>query len=392
MRIGVNANYFQKPATGIGVVTLEFMRSLAERPEARAHEWIWYYEGGVPQGKWPREWRFERVKCWWKRDDILHRYLWERSALPQAVKQDQCDAFFSLYQSATIINQQPTIHDQQRGTIRHVMLVHDLIPKHFPEYLQNFRQRWHYQSVMRGIQNATHILVPSQSTANDIRQLFGRTAPPITVAAEGVPTLFRSSVSERDCQAILTRHQLTPGYLYHGGGLEVRKNTAVVLQAYAQLIQKAGPTPIPPLVISGTLYAEDNPLATPVRRLITELNLSEHVRLLGWVAETDLPALYQGAALFLYPSRYEGFGLPVLEAFAMGTPVITTPAGSLAELAADAALMISPTDSVAALANAMQTLLSDTALRSKLSAAGKVRAAEYQWSTFTGSVLKNLLS
>lgn len=380
MKIGVNANYFQKPSTGIGVVTLEFMRALAVTAEGRAHEWIWYYEGEVPSGNWPENWRFEKVSTWWSRDDVPHRYLWERFALPQAIARDRCDAFFSLYQSATILPE----------SVRHLMLVHDLVPKRFPEYLRNIRQRFHYRSVEQGIRKAGRLVVPSQATKHDLETLLGIPEAKVGVAPLGIARAFREPLPEGQRNAILGHFDLSPGYLYHGGGLELRKNTALLLRAYAKVAHSSESALLPPLVISGTLHAEDNPLATPVRTLVTELDLEKRVRLLGWVPDADLPALYQGALAFVYPSRYEGFGLPVLEAFASGTPVISTAAGSLAELVGDAGIVIAP-DDVDGLARSLVSISTDATLRTVLEEKGKARAAGYDWSRFVSSVLSRLL-
>lgn len=380
MRIGINANYFQKPSTGIGVVTSEFMRSLAVTAEGRAHDWIWYYEGDVPAGKWPENWRFKKVSTWWTRDDVPHRYLWERFSLPRSVAKDRCDVFFSLYQSATILPE----------AIHHVMLVHDLIPKRFPEYLKNVRQRFHYRAIQKSIQMATRLLTPSQATKHDLESLLGIPRAKIAVAPLGIAHAFREPIAPAVRNSILARFELSPGYLYHGGGLEFRKNTALLLRAYAKVMHSSESALLPPLVISGTLHAEDNPLATPVRTLIAELGLESRVRLLGWVPDADLPALYQGALAFVYPSRYEGFGLPVLEAFASGTPVISTAAGSLAELVSDAAIVVSP-DDPDGLAKALISIATDQGLRDRLREQGKVRAAGYDWSRFTTSVVSGLL-
>ena len=380
MRIGVNANYFSKLSTGIGVVTLEFMRALAKTPEGRAHEWIWYHEGEVPLGHWPDNWQFKKVMTWWRRDDVPHRYFWERFALSNAIERDRCDVFFSLYQSATVLPK----------SIRHVMLVHDLIPKRFPEYLQNFRQRLHYRAILGAIQAVNRIVTPSQATKHDLELFLRIPRVNIVVVPLGIGKPFQTllPIAERD--TILGRYGLEPGYLYHGGGLELRKNTALLLRAYAKLVHSTDRSLVPPLVISGTVHAENNPLATPVRTLIAELNIESQVRLLGWVPETDLPALYQGASVFVYPSRYEGFGLPVLEAFASGTPVISTVAGSLAELVHDAARIITPDDSDA-LARAILDLSTNEGQRLVLRTKGKEQAATYSWSRFTKTLLSALL-
>lgn len=380
MRIGVNANYFSKLSTGIGTVTVEFMRALAKTPEGRAHEWIWYYEGEVPLGHWPDNWQFKKVTTWWGRDDILHRYLWERFALPSATERDRCDAFFSLYQSATILPK----------AVRHVMLVHDIIPKRFSEYLRNFRQRFHYRAVLQGIKRANRIVTPSSATKHDLELFLKVPRVTIVVAPLGIGTAFQAPLSPDERQMILGRYGLAPGYFYHGGGLELRKNTALLLRAYAKLVHSTDRTALPPLVISGTIHSEANALATPVRTLVAELNIASQVRLLGWVPETDLPALYQGARAFIYPSRYEGFGLPVLEAFASGTPVISTAAGALAELVSDAAVIITPDDSDA-LAKAMLKLSTDEGERQRLRTKGRVQAANYSWPRFVENVASALL-
>ncbi len=380
MKIGINANYFQKPSTGIGVVTLEFMRALAVMPEGRAHEWIWYYEGEIPAGNWPENWHFRNVSTWWTRDDIPHRYLWERFALPSAIERDGCEVFLSLYQSATVLP----------NSIRHVMLVHDLVPKRFPEYLRNLRQRLHYRAILAGIEHATRLLTPSRATKQDLESLLGTPRSKIAVAPLGLAHAFREAIPRDVRDSILRRFELSPGYLYHGGGLELRKNTALLLRAYAKVVHSSESAVLPPLVISGTIHSEDNPLATPVRTLVRELGIEDRVRLIGWVPDADLPALYQGALAFVYPSRYEGFGLPVLEAFASGTPVISTATGSLAELVGDAALVVSP-DEVDSLATALVSVSTDSALRDTLRTKGKARAAGYDWSRFSTTVTAALL-
>ncbi len=380
MRIGINANYFQKPATGIGVVTLQFMRSLARLPEQSVHEWIWYYEGEVPAGNWPTNWRFRHVTTFWQRDDIPHRFFWERFSLPKAVKTDSCEVFFSPYQAATILP----------PSVRHTMLVHDLIPYRFPEYLRNFRQRFHYRAILKAIRKAPLLITPSEATKKDLETLLEVPGRRIAVANLGIDERFDVSVPIEERRAVLERYGLATGYIYHGGGLERRKNTQVLLEAYRKLVRGSAPESVPKLVISGTVHDESNPMATPVRSLIDEYGLGETVQLIGFVPDADLSAIYQSALIFVFPSRYEGFGLPVLEAFASGTPVITTAAGSLSELAGGAAHLV-VTDSVENLVEAISKLLADPAERDRLSALGRERAKQYHWDAFASAVFRALL-
>lgn len=412
MKIGINVSFLSKPMTGIGQVTANFLRELVEfsishsqfpnndqKPKAQQAEFILYcQEEPKPDFELPENFKIKVFLPWWKRDDVIRQWLWERQLAREAVE-DGCEVFFSLYQSATVFNPQPTTHNRQPIThnlsprmVRHVMLVHDLIPKIFPEYVDKWSNRLHYRAILRGIRAATHVITPSVATKHDIEATLGRAATDITPIALGVEERFFQKLGEHGMQEVLERYQLTPGYLYHGGGLEIRKNTEAVLRAYARLVHNHVPN-VPPLVISGKVHAESNPLATPVKRLIEELGLGERVKLLGLVPTVDLPALYQGARMFLFPSRYEGFGLPVAEAFASGTPVITTTAGSLAELVGDGAALtvtVGP-EMDEAVARAIDTLLGDPTLCDRLRQRGRERLQGMSWSAFTKRVMQLLL-
>ncbi len=386
MRIGINVSFLAKPMTGIGQVTREFLKQVAAQPYFNEHEWYLYTDGelrheekeSIPEAKW--QWR--PVKTWWQRQDIPHQYLFEAHALPRAIRDDHLDVFFSLYQSATVLPEE----------IRHVMLVHDLIPKLFPEYLQKWTSRFYYARVSRAITKATFLLTPSQTTKDDIVSLLGVEKNRIAHIPLGVEGRFSQHLNPAILQENLERYGLTPGYLYHGGGLEIRKNTEAVLRAYAALVQENFSS-LPLLVISGNIHAETNPLATPVKRLVRDLQLEDRVKLLGLVPEIDLPALYQGASMFLFPSRYEGFGLPVLEAFASGTPVITTAAGSLKELTdRNEAIIIGETsETVTALKGAMKELLTQSVKSEELRRRGQERAKEYSWEKFTRETFQSLV-
>lgn len=193
----------------------------------------------------------------------------------------------------------------------------------------------------------------------------------------------------------MATYALVPGYIYHGGGLEIRKNTEGLLRAYKLLAEKEKSgefrMTLPMLVISGKIFAENNPLATPVKKLLQELGLGDRVKLLDFVPEQDLPALYKNASFFAYPSLYEGFGLPVLEALSMKTPVLTSDNSSLPEVALDGALYIDP-QQVDSIASGMERLLSDDMLRKTLSEKAAEATVRFSWRNFTKIVLDSLSS
>lgn len=387
MKIGINVSFLAKPMTGIGQVTKEFLKTLSQHPEFEKHQWYFYTDGPLAPTEKPLfspincTWR--EVNTWWSRQDIPHQYFFERWSLPRAVAQDTLDVFFSLYQSATVLPK----------PVRHVMLVHDIIPKLFPEYLAKWTTQFHYHSVLRAITQATALITPSETTRQDIVRELHLGPERIQAIPIGVGKRFFEHLDPDMLTKRLAVYQLKPGYWYHGGGLEIRKNTKALLEAYADLVKARGDA-VPPLVISGKIHAESNVLATPVKTIVATIGLTKRVRLLGLVPEHDLPILYQGAQAFVFPSLYEGFGLPILEAWASGTPVIMSDGGSLKELiSSDNQALIVPTTAscTQALKDQLIVLLDQPHLRNVLREQGQARARQYTWELFTEKTLYTLI-
>jgi len=294
MRIGINASFLRKPGTGIGQVTYNVLRTLISCTQyliPHTYEFFLYCEE-EPKLDFvlPENFHIRVFLPSWKRDDILRKILWERRVAFMA-KKDRCDAFLSLYQSSTLFV--PT------SPINHVMIVHDIIPEIFPEYQNNLRQKIHWKRVTKGIQMADHIIAISKHTKDDLLREFHIPDEKIEVIYIDVNPQFHIPISPETIANVLKKYSLTPGYIYHGGGLEIRKNTKMLLRAYKQLTvnkqQSTNNDIVPPLVISGKIFDATNKLATDVKKLIQELKLEEKVKLLGFVPDEDLPALYVGA-------------------------------------------------------------------------------------------------
>ncbi len=333
----------------------------------------------------------------WKRDDLIRKMLWERRVAREAAK-DGCEVFLSLYQSSTVF--QSTINKQQK-TIRHIMIVHDIIPRLFPEYRGNMRQMLYWKMIERGIHAADHIIAISEHTKGDLERALHISAENISVAYPDAAQRFHALPSTDTVAAVLKKYDLEPGYIYHGGGLEIRKNAETLLRAYAKLIQqyffcncgkstalagKCSDCSMPQLIISGKIFPKENMLATDVAGLIKELRLEEKVRLLGFVPEEDLPALYKGALFFVYPSLYEGFGLPVLEALRMGVPVLASNTSSLPEVGGKAVLYVDPKN-IEEMVLQMERLLTDGELRRSLVAQSASQAVQFSWKSFVEKTL-----
>jgi glycosyltransferase involved in cell wall biosynthesis len=374
MRLGINASFLGKPHSGIGQVTRGFLEALfASLGEAPELEIILYTKASV-DFPIPERVRIRPVASGWPRADIFETFLWERFTLSRAARKDRCEALLSLYQSATVVAGLP-----------HVMLVHDLVPEHFPLYQGNLRKRFYWQSVKRALHAATGLVAVSRATRADLARLLGRNEEDIPVAYPALPADFKKVLGKTDPALLSERFGLEPGYWYAGGGFEVRKNMEGLLRAYA-LLREQGAS-VPPLVLSGFIHDESNPLATPIRSLIKELGLEERVTLVGSVSEAELASLYRGARLFVYPSRFEGFGLPVLEALASGTPVLSARNSSLPEVGGEAVEYLAG-ETPETIAEGLMHLSSDETRLTELGAKGPAQAERFSWASFTDTLLQ----
>ena len=384
MRIGINASFLRKPATGIGQVTLNFLRKLIElqvqNGKLREHEIFLYMEEDYVLHL-PENFHKRIFLPLWRRDDILRKIFWEGRLLSHMAQKDKCDVFLSLYQSTSVFPR----------NVFHVMLVHDIIPHFFPEYLNNLRKRIYQKKIERGVVVADRILAVSKHTEKDLIRHFDISPEKISVNYIDVDPLFKKTVSHDVSARVLTKYHLSPGYIYAGGGLEKRKNIEGVLRAYAYLISNfhfpiSNQFPkqkiqIPKLVISGRLLPKLAPLVTDVSKLVRKLNLTPHVKVLDFVEQEDLPALYLGAQIFVYPSFYEGFGLPVLEAMNVGPPVVCARTTALPEVAGDAAVFCNPQE-IRSIAEKIKLLLVSKDKRELYSERGKQRAKDFSWESF----------
>lgn len=386
--IGINASFARKPNTGIGQVTLNFLRKLSKLNTSGTGRdlsvhYILYLEEDLPKSfKLPASFEKRIFLPMWKRDDLIRKIWWEKYLLPKKVKQDGCDILFSLYQSATTI--QPFME------VKHIMLVHDIIPRLFPEYLNNFRKK-HYQKLTeRAIKSADKIIAISKRTEKDLIQQLDVEAEKIAVNYIDVDEIYKQKPSPEKISKIIRKYRLKPGYILSGGGLEVRKNVEGVIRAYKYLIDRNKNEhfihEIPKLVIYGKLLPQLAPLVTDGEKLARELNLTKNIKFLDIVPQADLPALYSQAQMFVYPSLYEGFGLPILEAMNQGVPVITSKTSSLPEVGGDGVLYCHP-DDIHDIAMVIRNVMLNKELRHQLSERAKIQAEKFSWDKFTEKFL-----
>lgn len=254
---------------------------------------------------------------------------------------------------------------------RTVITIHDLTFLHYPQFLTRAARRYYNGQIRVAVRQADLILADSHATRADIHALLGVDASKTRTVHLGVDARFQPPGADT-VRAFTARYGLRRGYLLFVGTFEPRKNVATLIQAYAELRKTLPAAPV--LVLAGArgwLYEE-------TLALVDKHHLTEHVRWLENVPDIDLPALYAAAQALILPSHYEGFGLPVLEAMACGTPTIIAERASLPEIGGDAALMIDP-DDPATLTRALRRVLTDDSLHATLAQRGLVRARHFTW-------------
>lgn len=254
---------------------------------------------------------------------------------------------------------------------RGVVVVHDLSFRAHPEYFPRSVAWYMHWLTGLAMRQAQRILTVSEFSRQELHRFYRVDQAKVVVIPNGVGVEFRPTLDEAGVEAdraILARYGVTEPYLLALGNIHPRKNLARVLEAYVRL-QSRGES-LPSMVWVGLPRWDSSELLLQAREA--------GVILPGFVRQEDLPAFYRQAMMLVYPSLYEGFGLPPLEAMACGTPVIASNTTSLPEVVGEAALTVDPTDT-AALAEAMACLLADPNLHQRLRQAGLERAKGFTW-------------
>jgi glycosyltransferase involved in cell wall biosynthesis len=255
-----------------------------------------------------------------------------------------------------------------------VVTIHDLIHLRFPEYLPG-RAAFRYARAMirHAHRRASLVLTVSESSKRDILEWFGGSPERIVVVPNSVDDAFFVERGSDDLERTRERWRLPRRFLLYAGNVKPHKNLQRLLRAFAHLRRRVGGDDDVKLVLMGNDLGRYHGL----RRLAAELRLVEHVRFLGWLPGEELAAVLRLATVFAYPSLYEGFGLPPLEAMACGVPVVAGEVASLPEVCGDCAVWVDPLDEEA-IARGLERALGDDELRADLARRGAERARRYR--------------
>ena len=288
------------------------------------------------------------------------RIPWEQLLAPLLLRQNGADLFHGVLNVLPLACPVPG-----------VVTVHDLAFIRFPQTFRAYNRTYLDFATRMSVRRAVQILAVSEHTKRELVGLLGVPAERVVVTPNAVRAHFRPP-EPATLAAFRVSKGLPERFVLYVGTLEPRKNLTTLLSAYAEIARRHD---VPLLVGGGKGWLYD-----AVFQRLEELGLRERVHFVGYIEEEELPLWYAAATVFVFPSIYEGFGMPPLEAMACGTPVITSNSSSLPEVVGDAGLMVAPTDA-SAFATALDQVLSDAALHDELRTRGLVRAQAFAWRT-----------
>lgn len=373
MNIGIDIRCLLTPSrTGVGEYASELLTALFKIDQANQY-FLFYNAAGemkVALPRWPQE-NVRYVGSSWPnklfntslhvlRQPKLDRFAGHRSA------GTGLDAWFSPNLSFTALSPRT----------RHILTIHDLSFEYFPDCYSWQRRLWHkILNPKRQCVRADIILTPSEHTQGDVIERYGIEPKKVWCVYPGLSGAF-SARHTSDLRAWRQKYQLPEKFILFLGTIEPRKNILGLIEAYKQSLLFNVHCA---LIIAGAIGWKHS-------AIMTAIESTPGVRYIGYVTAADKPGLYQLAKLFVYPSLYEGFGFPVLEAMASGTPVITSNRSSLPEVAGAAGYLVNPYN-VSELARAMSELLASEQLRSIFIERGKDQAQRFQWERAARQVL-----
>jgi glycosyltransferase involved in cell wall biosynthesis len=256
---------------------------------------------------------------------------------------------------------------------RSVVTIHDCIHLMFPQYLPN-RAAYVYAkaSMWMAARRSDRILTVSEASKRDIIHFFNVRPEKIVVVYNAIDERFRMTPADEDVARVRERYQLNHRFVLYAGNIKPHKNLVRLIEAFDKL-RTSGFEDLKLLIIGDEISK-----LPALRRAVHTHKLHKHVRFLGFLPDETLAILYRLTAVFVFPSLYEGFGLPPLEAMACGAPVVTSNVSSLPEVAGDAAVLVDPYD-VDSIVEGMRRVLTNPALAEDLRRKGRERAREFSW-------------
>ncbi len=372
MRIAINAVFWGEEATGSGQYIRSLMRALAGIDGETEYVLV------LPWGLKHRRASYERARSgrgeilWSKTpfdglSDNLTKLWFEQITFPSACRRVGADLAFVPYFAPPFFSPVPV-----------VVTIHDLIPLILPAYRGSIFVQAYMRLVSSAARRMDLVLTDSAASRRDIVRLLKIPSSRTRVIHLAAESAYREVEEVDELARVSALHDLPSRYLLYLGGFDVRKNVEQMLVSFSRARRAPGCPDDVWLVVGGKLPSEHTPFTPDPRIISAILGITDRVLLTGWIEEGDKPAIYSGAIAFLFPSYYEGFGLPPLEALSCGVPVITSDVSALPEVIGDAGLTVSPGD-VDALVAAIFSVVMDEHLRERLNRSALVQVERFSW-------------
>jgi glycosyltransferase involved in cell wall biosynthesis len=370
VRIGINALFLQKPATGMGQHLLHLLQGLDSLDDKDqqymllAPRFRRAYTVRAPQLS-DRFREVEVVSALARLGENVEQVWWEQVGIVLAGMRQKIDLLHCPYWSNPLWSPWPT-----------VVTVHDVIQFVLPEYAWRKISRVYFGLVSAGARRAQAVITVSECSKQDIMKIIGLGPERIHVIGNAVDASLYPVRDAWLLASVRERYGIAPRFVLYFGGFDMRKNVPRLIEAYARLPEALRREY--QLVIAGRYQHLGHPLYPDPRQTVRRLGLEGNVIFTGQIREQDKAPLYSAATVFAFPSLYEGFGMPVLEAMACGTPVVTSNVSALPEVAGDAGLLVNPY-APEAIGEALAELLESAARREDLSRRGLERARRFTW-------------
>ena len=364
MKIGINALFAHYPTNGSAQYLSNLTNSLAIIDDQ--NDYVLLSPRPVPaSSQFPFPVQVHPVIGPARKQENLEKVFWEQISFPAAGKAAHVDLLHIPYFAPPLIPRLPT-----------VVTIHDIIPMRLPAYGPAGKVKLYMNLIARAAKRADMVIAISQHVKKDITDVLHIPPDRIRVIYQATSEEYQPITDQDKIKAAREKYGLGERYIFYIGGLDQRKNVPQLVRAFAHLQAQIG-DPNLQLFISGNPDKQKGPLFPDPRPVAADLGMNGQI-IYRFVEEEDKAAIYSGARLFVFPSIYEGFGLPPLEAMACGIPVVCSNRTSLPEVVGNAALTVDP-DNTNALVNAIHQVLTNDTLHADLSARSLERAKHFSW-------------
>ncbi len=366
MRIVINGWFIDQPDTGSGQYTLQLLKHLPHAAPQHEYALVVPNKGSFKIHDITADTNLQALISDLKRPTSnFRKLLFEQSIMPRAAGAYEADLLHIPYWAPPL-----------RSSVPIVVTIHDIIPLILPQYRGGPLVRAYTQLVSAAARGATLILTDSDASRSDVVEHLRVPADRVRTIYLAADPEFSAHRDPIDAAALRKNYDLPEDYVLYLGGFDARKNIETLLQVYTWAQEVLGEDY--PLVIAGSLPDRHDAFFHDPRVIAKQIEVEAVVRCIGRVAEEDKAALYQQARAFLYPTLYEGFGLPALEALACGVPVIGSNTSSVPEIVGDAGILVDPKDA-RAMAGALIAVCTEDLLHDDLGERALKQAGNFSW-------------